>query len=220
MRNSIKFPKTALLVVAVHCLGACEHASADPGLGSVRFELSVGLHSWPDVEDLQPRAGDKLHKVRFNVACAVHWPVKQHGDGDLLLGFDLGLFPNKSDIFAGGGYLLPSVKWRPSEDRTLSVDAGFGIYRVDIAEIAGDARLFSGTDSGKRNGLGGFFGGTWNNASARRAYNRGLMTSFEVHFVDLGTVNGQDLQPPLALEADAGKLDRGFYQLHSGYRWE
>ncbi len=220
MRKSLKFSMSALLVVAVYCLDAYTLATANPGARNFRFEVSVGLCSWPDVEDLQSIVRGKLDKVHFNVAFAVHWPLKQTGNGDFLLGFDLALFPNKNNIIAGGGYLLPSVKWRPSENRNLSVDAGFGFYKVDFAEIARDAPLLGGTDIWKKNGFGGFFGGTWNIAATQRAKSGGLTFSFKVHFVDLGTMDGGDLLPPLKLGIDAGKLNRGFYQLQLGYHRE
>ena len=153
MRESVQFSKSALAVIAVCCLGACAHAAADPGAGDVRYEVSVGLYGWPDVEDLQPLSRDELDETGFNLGGAVHWPLKQIGDGDLLLGFDVGLFPNQSDIIAGGGYLVPSVKWRPGVNRGLSLDAGLGFYSVDFAEIAGDSPLFIGTDEWKKKRL-------------------------------------------------------------------
>lgn len=220
MREAVQLSKSTLAVITACCLAACAHAAADPGVGNIRYEVSIGVNGWPDVEDLQPLSPDKLDETGFDLGGAVHWPLKQIGDGDLRLGFNVGLFLNQSGIIAGGGYLVPSVKWRPDVNRGLSLDAGLGYYTVNFAEIAGDASLFFGPDVWKKNGLGGFVGATWSIASARRAKSHGLMLSFKVHFVDLGTIDGQDLLPPVTLSADAGKLDRGFYQLQLGYCWE
>lgn len=202
------------LLAGVVLFSTGTHAAVGPDARNYRYEVSVGIHSWPDVEDLQPLVSGKLYTERFQIACALHWLVNQRTGEDLLIGFDAGLFPIKSELFAGGGYLLPSFKWRPSGKRTLSVDAGFGFYKVDFAEIANGARLLGGTDVWKKNGFGGFFGGTWNIMSAQRS---GLMISFKVHFVYLGSVNGLDLQPPLTLGFDAEMLNRGFYQLQIVY---
>jgi hypothetical protein len=220
MQESNRFTKLALPVLAVLCLSICTQESAEAKTGNARLDLSIGLHSWPDVEDLQSFARGELDEMGFYVAFSAHWPFKQNNADDFLLGFDLGLFPDRSGIIPSGGYLVPSVKWHPGESRALSLGAGFGFYWADFEDIAGEAALFSDTDEWRKSGFGGYFGGSWIIGSGQESNRDGLLASFKIHFVDLGQVNGQELTPPLALGDKASKLDRGFYQLHLGYHWE
>lgn len=207
-----------LFALAACGLGSATDAAADPGGEGARFEMSVGFQSWPDIEDLQPLARGRLDKLRFSVRWALHWPVKQSGDRELLVGFELGLIPNTRTPLASGGFLVPSARWRPGQDRRWSVDAGLGFYKANFAEIAGRKPLLGGTDIWNGTGFGGFFGGTWTSASAMGGADGGVTGSFEVHFVDLGTVDGEALVPPQSLGDAAAKLNRGFYQMHLGYQ--
>jgi len=85
------------------------------------------------------------------------------------------------------------------------------------AEVSGRSSLLGGTAVWEKTGFGGFIGATWDINAGQQAKSDGLMMSFKIHFVDLGSVDGQELLPPLALSPAASRLNRGFYQLQLGY---
>ena len=157
-----------------------------------RYEIAIGAHSWPGIAELQPAREGSFDEVGLNLSMSGHWPVWRFDASELLLGIDLGLFSNESnvrfvteDVFARGGYLVPSLKWMFGRKHRYSIDAG---ATVDIG----------GGDPGR---------------------NRGVMLSFKTHFVDFGSVGDQSSLLPQTLGNNAGDLTGPVYMMQVGYRW-
>ena len=222
------FAKYALLLVCwLMAVGTQAQAVAtEDGVGGgIRSEVALGFSSWNALADLEPVADGKFDDVGYVFSAAIHWPFRRNAGSSLLLGFDVGLFPNESsiehvseDLLARGLYLVPSLKWRPAATKRLSLDAGIGYYLVDIAEVVSDNAFYVETEFWQSSALGGFIGGTWNLGSATQG--RGVMIALKAHFFDLGSVNDEDPFLPARLGRDAGKLSGPVYQLQIGYRRE
>lgn len=227
MHKSTRFWTLLKLVTAAGLLSAGAQAAADTGNAGIRYEAAIGIHSLDGITELRPVGQGEFDELGFNLGGAVHWPYRRDDNHDLRFGFDFGFFASGSnisfitdDLITRGGYLVPSLKWKPGAGNRFSLDAGLGFYLVDIAELAGDYPWTVETEVWEESAIGGFIGVTWDFVSAGSAKNRGLMLSFKVHFFDLGTVRDEDPALPVTLGTDAGSLSDGMYQLQLGYRWE
>lgn len=190
-----------------------------------RYEIAVGVHSWPGLNELDAARDGAFDESGFNINLAAHWPVRRFAASELLAGVDIGLFANDSDIrfisdslVARNGYLLPSVKWMFGERHRYSVDAGVGYYVQDIAEVAGEYPINWETQLWEEGALGAYVGGTVDFRGGEPSKTRGAMMSLKVHLVDFGTVRDEGRLPP-TLGQDAGRLAGPIYMVQVGYRW-
>ena len=191
-----------------------------------RYEIAIGAHSWPGITELQPARGGDFDDVGFNVSMAGHWPLHRFDHSELLVGVDLGLFLNDSnvrfvteEIYSRAGYLTPSAKWMFGQNHRYSIDAGAGYYLVDMVELAGDYPLTVETELWEEGAIGGYIGVTVDIGGGDAARNRGVMFSFKTHFADFGTVRDENPGLPRTLGDDAGDLSGRIYVFQVGYRW-
>ena len=191
-----------------------------------RYEVAIGAHIWPGIAKLQPPGGGTFDEVGLNLNFAAHWSVKRFASSELLVGFDLGLSSNESDIrsltddvIARNAYLVPSIKWMFGRRHRYSIDAGIGCYLLDIAEVAGEYPVITETQVWEESSLGAYVGGTVNFGGGSPTNSHGVMLSFKTHFVDFGTVHDEDIVFPTTLGQDAGDLSGPVYMLQIGYRW-
>lgn len=227
MCESTRYSALLSLLVAIALVSTSAQAADELNSGGLRYEFAIGFHELTGVSELRPASQGEFNEAGFNAGGAVHWPGRRANNQKLQIGVDYGFFSNDSnitfitdDLISRGLYLVPSLKWKPGSSERFSLNAGFGFYLVDIAEVSGEYPWLTETEVWQESGVGGFFGGTWDFASEGGPTDRGLTVSFKVHFFDLGTVRDEDSGLPVSLGADAGKLDRGMYQLQLGYRWE
>ena len=190
-----------------------------------RYEIAIGAHSWPGLSDLTAAAGGEFDEVGFNVNLAAHWPVRRFAESELLVGLDLGIMTNDSNIrfiteplSARNAYLVPSLKWMFGNGHRYSFDAGLGYYVQDIAEVLVEYPLYAETVLWEEAGPGGYIGGTLDFRGGNPARSRGLMVSLKIHFVDFGTVRDEGRLPP-TLGQNAGDLAGPIYMAQVGYRW-
>jgi hypothetical protein len=191
-----------------------------------RYEIAIGVHSWPGIADLEPARAGGFEDVGFNLSAAGHWPLQRFGASELLLGIDLGLFSNESDlrfitddVMARGGYITPSIKWMFGHRHRYSLDAGVGYYMVDIAEIAGEYPLTIETQLWENGAVGGYAGITVDFNGGVPTNSRGVMLTFKTHFFELDAVSDEEPFFPATLGPDAGDLSGPVYMLQVGYRW-
>ena len=190
-----------------------------------RYEIAVGVHSWPGLHELDAARYGAFDQGGFNINLAAHWPVYRFAASELLAGIDLGVFANDSDIrfiseslVARNGYLLPSVKWMFGDRHRYSLDAGVGYYLQDIAEVAGEYPINWETQLWEEGAIGAYVGGTIDFRGGEPSKTHGAMMSLKVHLVDFGTVRDEGRLPP-TLGQDAGRLAGPIYMYQVGYRW-
>lgn len=227
MNDLRKTPPMLAMLLAAGMALADEHDHGQVAGTGVRTELHLGAHSWPSVGDLEPAAGGRFDDVGFSLGGSLHWPVGKQPDRRWLIGVDLGLFPTDSnidfvseDVVARGGYLTPSVKWQTKSGGPWTIDAGIGVYIVDIAEVVSAYGGFVETELWEQTTLGGYVGTTWNSAPNDAFDNNGLFVSLKIHFADFGNVRDENPLLPTTLGSDAGKLSGPVYQVLIGYRWQ
>jgi hypothetical protein len=224
-----RLPGLALLTCAL--LPASDIAWGDEEIEWVassrgRYEVAIGATSWPGLADLEPPGGGSFDEFGINLGFSAHWPVWRFAGSELLAGFDLGLSSNESDIrylsddvIARNGYLLPSIKWMFGRRHRYSFDAGVGYYLLDIAEVAGEYPAILETQLWEESSVGAYIGGTVDFGGGSPTRSRGMMLSFETHFVDFGRVHDEEVGFPATLGTDAGDLTGPIYMLQVGYRW-
>lgn len=190
-----------------------------------RYEMAIGAHHWPGLEELDAAAAGEFDEAGFNISLAAHWPVLRFADSELLAGLDLGILTNDSNIrfisesvSARNAYLVPSLKWMFGHGHRYSVDAGMGYYTQDIAEVMVEYPLYAETVLWEDTGPGGYIGGTVDFRGGDPARSRGFMMSLKVHFVEFDTVRDEGRLPP-TLGQDAGPLTGPIYMAQVGYRW-
>jgi hypothetical protein len=190
-----------------------------------RYEIGIGAHSWPGLADLDVAAAGEFDEAGFNINLAAHWPIHRFAASELLVGLDLGILTNDSDIrfisepvSARNAYLVPSLKWMFGHGHRYSLDAGLGYYMQDIAEVIWDYAGFAEAVLWEEAAPGGYIGGTLDFRGGDPARSRGFMMSLKVHFVDFGTVRDEGRLPP-TLGQDAGALAGPIYMAQLGYRW-
>ncbi len=194
--------------------------------GRVRYELAIGTQSWPGVGDLQPLGGGTFDELGFNLAAAIHWRVRRFEKSELLLGVDLSLMSNTSDVplllddvMVRDIYLGPSLKWVFGQRHRYSLDAGITFHEVDIAEVAGNAYGYIETEIWSDRAVGGYVGTTMDIGAGIPDKRRGMTLAFRVHFVDFGVVADENLQFLQTLGPDAGVLSGPIYVFQIGYHW-
>lgn len=206
-------------------VSAADEAVATEDLGS-RFEIAIGTHSWPGVAEIKSLRGGSFDEIGFSLSAAAHFPWRRTGDGLLMAGVDIGLFSNDSNILlhtdtliSRGGYIAPSVKWKPDANGNWSLDAGLGYYVVDIAEVLADYLYFEYA-VWQDGAIGGFVGVTWDRAPSTPDKQRGLTASFKAHMANFGEVRDENESLPARFGPNAGKLLGPVYQFEIGYRWQ
>ena len=192
-----------------------------------RWEVGLGVQSWPGLADLDAVGEGSFDEVGFNLSLAVHVPVRRLGRGQLFAGVDLGLMSNESDIrftsdtlIARNGYITPSVKWMFGHHHRYSLDAGVGYYLQDVAEVAGEYPAYWETQLWEDGAVGGYIGGTFDFASSEPGRTHGVTINIKVHLVEFGRVNDEMITYPATLGADAGNLSGPIYALQIGYQWQ
>jgi len=223
---------TACSVVVLAILIASNAAAQErgpewqPAEGRVRYEVAIGTHSWPGAGDLQPAVGGKFDDVGFNLGAAIHWPVRRFDKSELLLGVDLALMSNSSnvplildDVMVRDAYLGPSLKWVFGQRHRYSLDAGITFHEIDIAEVTGSGYGYIETEIWSERAVGGYVGSTVDIGAGTPDKRRGMSLAFRVHFVDFGVVADQNLQFLPTLGPDAGVLSGPIYVFQIGYRW-
>lgn len=222
---------TSTILVAGFLIVASDFAKADEVIDWVttsrgRYEIAVGAHSWPGLAALQPARGGAFDEVGFNLNLAGHWPLWRFDNSELLIGMDLGIFTNDSnirfvteDLFSRNGYLTPSVKWMFGRRHRYSIDAGVGYYLLDMVELAGEYPASFETQLWEESTVGGYVGATIDIGGGDPGRNRGVMFSFKTHFVDFGTVRDENALLPPTLGGNAGGLSGPVYMAQIGYRW-
>lgn len=217
-------PLSFLLLTASSISLAADDADEAGPAARMRAEVFIGAHAWPGLGDLTPLTEGRFDDAGFTLGAAMHWPLERFRGLKLSVGVDIALFATESDIdfreeplIARGAWLVPSVRWYPGRGRH-SIDAGFGVYLVDIAEVTGEYGLFVETEVWEQTGFGGFIGASWNLGASTAA--SGLTVAIRVHHFDLGTVRDDDPFLPATLGADAGSMSGPVYQLQLGYRWQ
>ena len=191
-----------------------------------RYEIAIGVQSWPAIADLQPATGGSFDQVGVNLSVAGHWPVRRFADSELLVGADLGLFSNESDIrftsdelIARNGYITPSVKWMFGRRHRYSLDGGIGYYMLDIAEVAGAYPAYIETQLWEESAVGGYIGATIDFRGGEPSRNHGVMLTFKTHFVNFDNVRDEDPFLPVTLGPNAGDISGPVYMLQIGYRY-
>jgi len=190
-----------------------------------RYEMAIGVHSWPGLTDVDAARDGEFDETGFNVNLAAHWPVRRFADSELLAGVDLGVMTNDSNIrfiseplSARNAYLVPSLKWMFGRRHRYSLDAGVGYYMQDIAEVLVEYPLYGETVLWEEAAAGGYIGGTVDFRGGDPARSHGVMMSLKVHFVNFDTVRDEGRLPP-TLGQDAGPLTGPIYMAQVGYRW-
>lgn len=222
---------TGIIVAAGLVLVASDIAQADEDIEWVttargRYEIALGVHSWPGIADLEPARGGSFDEIGFSLTLAGHWPVWRFDRSEILIGADLGFYSNESNVrfvtdelIARSLYVTPSVKWMFGRKHRYSFDAGVGYYLVDMTEVAGAYPFIVETELWEESAVGGYVGATVDFGAGDPARNRGVMLNFKTHFVDFGSVHDQNSLLPAALGSGAGELSGPVYMMQFGYRW-
>lgn len=185
---------------------------APPGFPAARWDLAIELPSWPALQDLRPAGGGSFDSVGFGIGGAWHVPVKTYNNSELLLGTEISIAATGSDIAGFYDDLLArqfllglSAKWLLGSARNFSLDGGIGYYEVDIAEV--DTSFWGAMEYEywSESAAGAFAGATWDVGAGRLGHSGGLSLGLRAHFVDFGTVDGQD------------RLDGPIYSLRIAY---
>lgn len=191
----------------------------------VRYEISIGTHTWPGLEDIRPITGGSFDTAGFNLGGAVHWPVGRWSGGELLLGMDLAIHNNESDIRLFSEdlsvrdlYIGPSIKWVHGDLHRYSLDFGLNYHDIDIAELAGTYPYFSETVIWDDGGIGAYLGASLDFNAGTPGRRHGLSLAVKVHFVSFD-VSGDE---PLLVQrfgTERQTVSAPIYALQLGYRW-
>lgn len=213
------------IIVTTICLLAFPVAAAPegPAPSAGRYEIWMGVSSWPALGDLEPIAAGDFEGAGFGLGAAFHAPLKQFDHSELLVGVDAyigGTASNVSgtidDLIARDLYLGASLKWALGRARALQLDAGLGYHLVDMAQVS--TRVFGFEHQAwESNRLGTFVGATWDVWAGRENKTGGLSLALKVHHVDLGNVRDEDIFLSPVLGPGAGRLEGPIYLLQVGF---
>jgi len=191
-----------------------------------RYELMIGLQSWPGLVEIEPLDGGSFDEVGFNFSAAAHYAVRTFEDSELLLGVDLGFMSNESsialsfeDIMSRAMYVGPSMKWVFGRQHGFSLDAGIMYWIIDFAEIEAEYPYYSERVVWEDDAVGGYVGATWDKDAGDLSKQGGLTAGFKAHFVDFGDVTGGNPFLRRALGPAPGTLEGPIYEMQIGYRW-
>ena len=219
MKSTREWIKSAALAAALLITtGDISHAEEEGvtvwvSSSQPRWEIGIGVQSWPGLADLNVASEGSFDEVGLNLSFAGHMPVRRLGRGQLYAGIDLGLMSNESDIrfssdtlIARNGYITPSVKWMFGYHHRYSLDAGIGYYLQDVAEVASGYGTYWETQLWEDGAVGGYIGGTFDFGSSEPGKTHGVSVNLKVHFVEFGHVNDEGFIYPETLGQDAGNL--------------
>lgn len=203
---------TVALAVATLFTMPAHAREAAPAWSTARWDVAIELPSWPALQDLGFAAGGSFDAVGFGIGGAYHVPVKTYASSELLLGTEISIAATGSDIrgfyedLLARQFLLGlSAKWLLGAARNFSLDGGIGYYEFDIAEVDTSWWGTLEYEYWSASAGGAFLGATWDIGAGRSGGNGGLSLGVRAHFVDLGTVDGQD------------RLDGPMYSLRIAY---
>ncbi len=217
-----------VLAIVVGSSATAQERDWDPfnAKSRVRYEVAIGTHSWPGAGDLQPAGGGTFDELGFNLGAAIHWPLRRFEKSELLLGVDLSLMSNSSnipsflgDVLVRDAYLGPSLKWVFGQRHRYSLDAGVTFHDIDIADVTSDFYNYAETEIWGQRSVGGYVGGTLDIGAGNPDKRRGMSLAFRVHFVDFGAVADETVLLLPTLGPDAGVLSGPIYVFQIGYRW-
>ncbi len=204
---------------------AAEESEADLQNTRVRYEISIGTGIWPGAGDLMGTNGGSFDAVGVHLGGAVHWPVGSFANGELLLGADLAMQSNESDIrlfvedlSLRDLYVGPSLKWVAGRRHRYSVDLGVTYHEADIAELVGSYPNYQEIVIWEERALGAYLGATLNFKAGVLGKRSGVLVAFKAHFVDF-EVDAGNLLLAQTLGPGARNLSGPIYSLGIGYRW-
>ncbi len=213
--------ETALCAVVL--FGAAT-AEAEEELPGQRWEVTLNLHNWDALADLQPPAGGSFDTVGVGFAGAMHWPVKRFKSSELMLGAGVGIMASESstpglvdDLLVRQLFVSPSVKWIFGDQQHISLDAGIAYHLLDISEVdSGYGATGLVVKYFQKNTTTPFIGATWDINAGRTEMAAAFSIGLKVYFVDFGTVRDDDSLLPPTLGQNAGKLDGTMIVLQLG----
>ena len=202
-----------------------EESEADLRNKRVRYEISIGTEIWPGASDLTGTNCGSFDAVGIHLGGAVHWPVGSFASGELLLGADLAMQSNESDIrlfvedlSLRDLYVGPSLKWVAGRRHRYSVDVGVTYHEADIAELVGSYPNYQEIEVWEERALGTYLGATLNINAGLPDKQSGVLVAIKVHFVDFD-VDAGNLQLAQTLGPGTRPLSGPIYSLAIGYRW-
>ena len=194
-----------------------------PASEGMRSEVWLAVTSWPALGDLQPVTSGGFDAAGFGLGGAVHWPVRQSGNGELLIGLDGFIAATGSnisgvidDVLARHLYLGGSVKWAFGDARNVQLDAGLGFHLADMAEVSTEY-IGIEHEAWEASRVGAFIGVTWDVGAGRAGKTSGMSLSLKAHFVDFGTIHDEDVLFQPLFGTNAGQLDGPIYLLQIGW---
>jgi len=214
MTRSIGIERLGQAFLCVLLIAAKTPAHADePSLGK-RWEVTLNVRNWSALGDLQPVAGGSFDTVGFGLAGAMHWPVKQFDNSELLAGFDAGIMASDSstpgvlnDLLVRQLFLSPSLKWMFGDNHRFSLDAGIGWHLLDIAEVdSGYGATGLEFEYWEDTAVAPYLGATWDVGAGTTKMAAVFTVALKVHFVDFGLAFDRDSLLPPTLGPSAGDL--------------
>lgn len=232
MRAPPARPLVFLIVSTVlPCVAAQGQFSEPGGARRARMEAFLGYQHWDALSQLQPAAGGGFDSGGFNLGGAFHWRMHERNTTDLLIGLDVALFTNESNVHhireeltSRGMYITPSMKWMFADGTgpRYSLDIGLGYYLVDIAEVElYDFGGYAEDELWEDSAFGGFIGAGIDFPTATSDRRGGFSMSAKIHFFDLGSVNDEGFRSIVSgtLGSGTGDLSGPVVMLQFGYHW-
>jgi hypothetical protein len=210
---------TTLLLFALPATAEPEQ----PPMFSGRYEVWMGITSWPGITELQPLAAGTFDEIGFGIGGAFHGSLKRFENSEILVGVDTyigGTASNVSgvidDLIARDLYLGASVKWALGRSRGLQLDAGAGYHLLDMAQVSTQI-IGIEHQVWQSNRLGTFVGATWDPWAGKESRSSGLSLAFKVHFVEFGAVRDEDIFLEPILGPNAGRIEGPLYLFQVGF---
>ena len=208
-------PKRAIVLLSLLAAAmpritlAAEDDTSNP---EERMAVFMGVHDWSALGDLQSADEGSFRPDGFNLAVTWHRSMAEFQRTTLLVGGELGLFSNDSDIrgliaelSSRGMYLMPSLKFALGRQRNFYLDAGAGLYVVDFAELDCDPGCSELDVVWKETAFAGYLGIS---ADLRFGERWAVALEAKVHFVNFGEVTG--------LGPESQSLDGPIYMIQVG----
>ncbi len=192
--------------------------------------VTLGFHQWPAAAELDTQPYGEFDENGYNISGSVHRRWRHFGGGELLLGADLGLMTNESNIVAPEDHgemaidvfsFTPSLRWsfsgpgrnghRPTR---YNLEAGAGVYWARIAEmVQGEYGPVPNNEHYNNYAPGGYLGLSVDVPLRFLGDNWAFNTAARVHYATFGDVD--------ALGRNLGGLDGPITTLQLGmtYDW-
>ena len=208
--------------VIVLC-GAAFSGQAEP-LGEHLWtgNISIGYQQWTALADLDTEKFGTFEEGGFNLSASGHGRWKYWNRSTILLGADLGLMINDSNIRAPGDsgtlsadilFITPSIRWTFGKPHSLRInlESGLGLYWASIREfISTDYGALEGTRHFDEIAPGGYVGTSFDIplGKMRRWH---MNFGGRVHYADFGTVN--------VIGRNSGELDGPIISVQLGFSY-